>query len=69
MDQILQFVPNNGGVKGDGGVEMDQILQFVPNRGRNGSNSPIRAEQWRVKGVRGVEMDQGPKWIKFSNSC
>ena len=33
MDQILQFVPNNGGVKGVGKVEMDQILQFVLNNG------------------------------------
>ena len=50
---------------------MDQILQFALNNGG-------------VKGVGGAEMDQilqfvpnnggskgseGPKWIKFSNSC
>ena len=43
MDQILQFVLNNGGVKGKfanswgvkgvGGAKMDQILQFVLNNG------------------------------------
>ena len=27
-------------------------------RGRNGSNSPIGAEQWGVKGVGGAKMDQ-----------
>ena len=70
MDQILQLVLNNGGAKTVGAAKMDQILQLVPNnggqrgrRGRNGSNSPIGAEQWGVKG------SEGSKWIKFSNWC
>ena len=46
MDQILQLVLNNGGSR-------------VP-RGRNGSNSPIGAEQWGVKGVRGPAL-RGPE--------
>ena len=55
MDQILQFVPNNGG---QGGVEL-------PNggsrgrRGRNGSNSPIRAKT--LGGQKGAEQRGGEK--------
>ena len=44
---------------------MGQILQFVLNnggRGQNGSNSPIRAEPWGVKGVGGAKMDQILQW-------
>ena len=40
MDQILQLVLNNGGVKGVGGVEMDQILQLVLN------NGGVKKQKW-----------------------
>ena len=49
MDQILQFVLNNGGQRGRRG-QMGQILQFVLNNG-------------------GSKGSEGPKWVKFSNSC
>ena len=55
-----------------------------PIRAEQWANSPIRAEQWGVKGVGGAKMGQifqfvlnnggakgseGPKCVKFSNSC